>query len=143
MRRRSTFVHDPALDIDPRQLQLAGNVLKIRELKAAREERLTVGFRELTDKRDHLEGEVEKLRRRIAEAEGEVAEETRGQGSQARHRQALKPAPAKSPASAGLFLYSVPAEKVSQSFGRPFSMPVLNQRTRCAEEPCVKDSGTT
>ena len=47
MRRRSTFVHDPALDIDPRQLQLAGNVLKIRELKAAREERLTVGFDEL------------------------------------------------------------------------------------------------
>src|SRR6266516_2109539 len=35
-------------------------------------ERLTVGVRELTDKRDHLEGEVEKLRRRIAEAEGEL-----------------------------------------------------------------------
>jgi hypothetical protein len=47
MRQRSTFVHDPALDIDPRQLQLAGNVLKIRALKAAREERLTVGFNEL------------------------------------------------------------------------------------------------
>jgi hypothetical protein len=35
-------------------------------------ERLTVGFRELTDKRGRLEGEVEKLRRRIAEAEGEL-----------------------------------------------------------------------
>ncbi len=35
-------------------------------------EGLTVGFRELTDKRGRLEGEVEKLRRRIAEAEGEL-----------------------------------------------------------------------
>jgi hypothetical protein len=33
-------------------------------------ERLTVSFCELTDKRDRLEGDVEKLRRRIAEAEG-------------------------------------------------------------------------
>lgn len=47
MRRRSTFVHDSGLDIDPRQLQLSGNVFKIRELKAAREERLTFGFNEL------------------------------------------------------------------------------------------------
>jgi hypothetical protein len=47
MRRRSTFVHDSGLDIDPRQLQLLGNVFKIRELKAAREERLTFGFNEL------------------------------------------------------------------------------------------------
>jgi hypothetical protein len=35
-------------------------------------ERLTVGFRELTDKRDRLEGEVDKLRRRIAEAGDEL-----------------------------------------------------------------------
>ena len=35
-------------------------------------ERLTVGFRELTDKRDRLEGDVEKFRRRVAEAEGEL-----------------------------------------------------------------------
>jgi hypothetical protein len=35
-------------------------------------EGLTVGFRELNDKRDRLEGEVEKLRRRIAEAEDEL-----------------------------------------------------------------------
>ena len=35
-------------------------------------ERLTATFRELTDKRDRLEGDVEKLRRRLAEAEGEL-----------------------------------------------------------------------
>jgi hypothetical protein len=35
-------------------------------------ERLTVTFRELTDQRDRLEGDVEKLRRRVAEAEGEL-----------------------------------------------------------------------
>ena len=47
MRRRSTFIHDPKVDVDPSQLQLAGDQFKIRELKAAREERLTVGFSEL------------------------------------------------------------------------------------------------
>lgn len=47
MRRRSTFVHDRRVDVDPRQLQLSGDVFKIRELKAAREERLTFGFNEL------------------------------------------------------------------------------------------------
>ena len=47
MRRRSTFVHDQRVDVDPRQLQLSGDVFKIRELKAAREERLTFGFNEL------------------------------------------------------------------------------------------------
>src|ERR1700750_2799982 len=35
-------------------------------------ERLTATFRELTDKRDRLQGDVEKLRRRLAEAEGEL-----------------------------------------------------------------------
>src|SRR2546423_5374655 len=35
-------------------------------------DRLTVTFRELTGKRDRLEGDVEKLRRRVAEAEGEL-----------------------------------------------------------------------
>jgi len=35
-------------------------------------EGLTVNFRELTDKRDRLEGDVEKFRRRLAEAEGEL-----------------------------------------------------------------------
>lgn len=42
-----------------------------RELPGAID-RLTVSFRELTDKRDRLEGDVEKLRRRVAEAEGEL-----------------------------------------------------------------------
>jgi len=35
-------------------------------------ERLTVSFRELADKRDRLEGDVEKFRRRVTEAEGEL-----------------------------------------------------------------------
>ena len=35
-------------------------------------ESLTVTFRELTGKRDRLEGDVDKLRRRVAEAEGEL-----------------------------------------------------------------------
>ena len=35
-------------------------------------EGLTVHFRELNDKRDRLEGDVEKFRRRLAEAEGEL-----------------------------------------------------------------------
>lgn len=47
MRRRSTFVYNRQVDIDPRQLQLSGDVFKIHELKAAREERLTFGFNEL------------------------------------------------------------------------------------------------
>lgn len=47
MKRRSTFVHDSELNVDPRQLQLSGDVFKIRELKAGREERLTFGFNEL------------------------------------------------------------------------------------------------
>jgi len=42
-----------------------------RELPGAIEE-LTVRFRELNDKRDRLEGDVEKFRRRVAEAEGEL-----------------------------------------------------------------------
>jgi len=35
-------------------------------------DKLTISFRELNDKRDHLEAEVEKFRRRVAEAEGEL-----------------------------------------------------------------------
>ncbi len=35
-------------------------------------DRLTVSFRELNDKRDRLEGDVDKLRRRLAEAEDEL-----------------------------------------------------------------------
>ena len=37
-------------------------------------DRLTVSFRELNDKRDRLEGDVEKFRRRVAEAEGELSQ---------------------------------------------------------------------
>jgi hypothetical protein len=43
----------------------------LRELPGAIE-RLTATFRELTDKHDRLEGDVEKFRRRVAEAEGEL-----------------------------------------------------------------------
>src|SRR5438876_6075183 len=43
------------------------------ELPAAIE-RLTASFRELTDKRDRLEGDVEKFRRRVAEAEAELGQ---------------------------------------------------------------------
>jgi len=49
MRRRSTFVHDPALDVDPRQLYLSGDRFVIENLRAAREERLTLGFNELPE----------------------------------------------------------------------------------------------
>ncbi len=35
---------------------------------------LTVSFRELNDKRDRLEGDVDKFRRRLAEAEGELGQ---------------------------------------------------------------------
>ena len=35
-------------------------------------DRLTVSFRELNEKRDRLEGDVDKFRRRLAEAEGEL-----------------------------------------------------------------------
>ena len=35
-------------------------------------DRLTISFRELNDKRDRLEDDVEKFRRRVAEAEGEL-----------------------------------------------------------------------
>ena len=47
MRRRSTFVHDAALQIGPAQLQLSGRQLHIRGLEAAREERLSLGYNEL------------------------------------------------------------------------------------------------
>ncbi len=42
-----------------------------RELPGAID-RLTVSFRELNDKRDRLEGDVDKFRRRLAEAEGQL-----------------------------------------------------------------------
>ena len=42
MRRRSTFLHHPSLDIDSNQLYIAGNEFVIDKLVSAREERLTV-----------------------------------------------------------------------------------------------------
>lgn len=35
------------------------------------------------------------------------------------------------------------AEKVSQLCSSPLASPVLNQRTLCADEPWVKESGVT
>jgi hypothetical protein len=49
MRRRSTFVHEASLDVDPRQLYLSGDRFVIENLRAAREERLTLGFNELPE----------------------------------------------------------------------------------------------
>ncbi|KAF7507192.1 hypothetical protein GJ744_010874 [Endocarpon pusillum] len=49
MRRRSTFLHDPKLEVDPRQLYLSGDRFVIENLRAAREERLTVGLDELPE----------------------------------------------------------------------------------------------
>lgn len=49
MRRRSTFVHEPTLDLDPRQLYMSGDHFVVDNLQAAREERLTFGFQELTE----------------------------------------------------------------------------------------------
>jgi hypothetical protein len=39
--------------------------------------------------------------------------------------------------------YSALVSKVLQALTLPLSMPRLNQRTRWAELPCVKESGTT
>ncbi len=49
MRRRSTFLHDPKLEVDPRQLYLSGDRFVIENLRAAREERLTVALNELPE----------------------------------------------------------------------------------------------
>ena len=49
MRQRSTFLHDPKLEVDPRQLYLSGDRFVIENLRAAREERLTVGLDELPE----------------------------------------------------------------------------------------------
>ena len=54
MRRRTTFFHDPQLDIDPSQLQLSGSRFFITNLDAAREERLTVGLKELPRELVHV-----------------------------------------------------------------------------------------
>jgi hypothetical protein len=49
MRRRSTFVHDPSLDVNPQQLYVSGHRFVIDKLRAAREERLIFGFNELPE----------------------------------------------------------------------------------------------
>ena len=54
-----------------RTVQRAPEPEEPRELPGAIDE-LTGKFRELTGKRDRLEGDVEKFRRRLAEAEGEL-----------------------------------------------------------------------
>jgi hypothetical protein len=47
MRKRITFVHNAEGPFDPKQAPLGNDVLSIRDLKAAREERVTFGFNEL------------------------------------------------------------------------------------------------
>ena len=49
MRRRSTFVHDPALDVDPEQLHVSGDKFVVEDLEAAREERLIFPLEKLPD----------------------------------------------------------------------------------------------
>ncbi|KAL9618559.1 MAG: hypothetical protein Q9160_006743 [Pyrenula sp. 1 TL-2023] len=47
MRRRTTFVHDPAAPVNPSDLKASSHELRIDGLPAAREERLTFAFQEL------------------------------------------------------------------------------------------------
>lgn len=42
-------MHDPTLDVDPHQLYLSGDRFVIENLRAAREERLTLSFNELPE----------------------------------------------------------------------------------------------
>ena len=47
MRRRITFVHDANDDFDQDQIEVDETSIRLRALKAAREDRLTFGFDEL------------------------------------------------------------------------------------------------
>ena len=47
MRERSTFVHGAHDAFDPEQLVVDQEAVQVRRLKAAREDRLTLGFSEL------------------------------------------------------------------------------------------------
>jgi hypothetical protein len=47
MKARVTFVHGSEDAFDPGQLQLEDNTLRIKSLKAAREDRITLGRHEL------------------------------------------------------------------------------------------------
>lgn len=51
-------MHDPKLEVDPRQLYLSGDRFVIENLRAAREERLTVGFDELPEEVNSFESYV-------------------------------------------------------------------------------------
>jgi hypothetical protein len=47
MKERITFINDRDSAFDPKQLELKKNVLNIKALKAAREDRLTLALQEL------------------------------------------------------------------------------------------------
>lgn len=49
MRQRITFIHKPEDAIDPEAIQVGPDVLKVRGLVAAREDRITLGFNELPE----------------------------------------------------------------------------------------------
>src|SRR6195952_3952203 len=48
MRQRITYLQDPQNAVDPATLQITKDSISRKELKAAREERVTFGFDELT-----------------------------------------------------------------------------------------------
>lgn len=54
MRRRATFVRDGTSDFDPNAITIQGRQLSFHDLKAAREERLTIGLRELPEEIHHI-----------------------------------------------------------------------------------------
>ena len=47
MRSRITFIHAPGDEFDPTQLRLDNDTLHVESLRAAREDRLTLGLDEL------------------------------------------------------------------------------------------------
>ena len=47
MKERVTFLNHQGQDFDPAQLQLQNDSLRLKSLKAAREDRLTIGLDEL------------------------------------------------------------------------------------------------
>lgn len=47
MRQRITYLQDPQDAVDPKNLRITTNSISTKELKAAREERITFGFDEL------------------------------------------------------------------------------------------------
>ena len=53
MRERITFVHGSDDAFDPKQLDLQDNVLNVKSLRAAREDRLTLGLYDLPQEVQH------------------------------------------------------------------------------------------